>query len=73
MNRLLIILMLTGLIQASYTVGDTVTFSDQNVEKTTCYAGNGYFEGDIWKLVDWNAEYNGGNYNVIFIQFHASW
>jgi len=36
MNRLLIILMLTGLSLASYEVGDTVTLTDQNIDKTTC-------------------------------------
>ena len=73
MKKLLTILMITGLSLASYEPGDTVTLSDQNIEKYTCYAGNGYLEGDSWKLVDWNGEYNGDNYNVIFIQFHASW
>ena len=39
----------------------------------TCYAGNGYNNGDSWKLIDWNGAQNGGQYNVIYIEMHASW
>ena len=57
----------------AYNVGDLISESDQNITKTTCYAGNGYGSGDPWKLSDWNGAMNGGDYNVIFIQMHASW
>ena len=58
---------------AEYGIGDIVSTSDQNVSKTTCYAGNGYNVGDSWKLADWNGATNGGQYNVIFIDLAASW
>ena len=57
----------------AYNVGDLISESDQNITKTTCYAGNGYGSGDPWKLSDWNGAMNGGDYNVIFIAMHASW
>ena len=41
--------------------------------QATCYAGNEYDVPDDWKLADWNGAINGGNYNVIFIEMHATW
>ena len=58
---------------AVYNVGQTVSINDQNFERTTCYAGNGYEVDDIWTLGDWNGDLNGGTYNVTFIEMHASW
>ena len=58
---------------ASYNVGQTVSTSDQNVEKSTCYAGNEYDINDYWKLSDWNGATNGGDYKVIFIEMSATW
>ena len=69
----LIITMLSGLSMASYQEGQTVNFADQNIAKQTCYAGNEYDVPDDWKLADWNGAINGGNYNVIFIEMHATW
>ena len=73
MKKLLISTILLGLSMASYQVGQTVSSADQNITKPTCYAGNEYDVPDAWKLADWNGAINGGNYNVIFIQMHASW
>ena len=56
-----------------YDAGDIVSNSDQNIIKPTCYPGNGYAEGDNWKLADWNGATNGGHYNVIFIEMTATW
>ena len=56
-----------------YDVGDIVSEADQHITKPTCYAGNEYENGDSWKLADWNGATNGGNYNVIFIDMHATW
>ena len=56
-----------------YDVGDFVSDTHQNVTKSTCYAGNDYDVDDSWKLADWNAELNGGHYNVIFIEMTATW
>ena len=56
-----------------YSEGDIVSNTHQNITKSTCYAGNGYGNGDSWKLADWNGASNGGNYNVIFIDMSASW
>ena len=59
-NLLLAITLLMG----NYNVGQIISISDQNITKSTCYAGNGYDVGDSWKLLDWNGAENGGQYNV---------
>ena len=56
-----------------YNVGQVVSDSDQNVSKSTCFAGNDYIVNDNWKLADWNGMDNGGQYNVIFIEMSATW
>ena len=48
-------------------------YSHQNIEKSTCYAGNGYDVNQNWKLFDWNGANNGGTYNVIFMEMSATW
>ena len=56
-----------------YDVGDFISDTHQNLTKSTCYAGNGYENGDDWKLADWNGATNGGHYTVIFIDMAATW
>ena len=58
---------------AVYSVGDTVSESDQLTTYSTCYAGNGYGVNDNWSLADFNGALNGGSYNVIFIEMSATW
>ena len=64
---------LTFVFSATYDVGDTVSLTHQNITKETCFSGNGFSNGDIWKLADWNGAENGGQWNVIFIDMSASW
>jgi hypothetical protein len=68
-----IILLSAVLYSGYYQEGEYVSLEDQNITMTTCYAGNGYANGDSWKLSDWNGELNGGNHNVIIIIMAASW
>jgi len=70
---LILNLLIGSLFAGFYGVGDYVSTQDQNIEMTTCYPGNGYEDGDSWKLADWNGATNGGNYNVIYISMAASW
>ena len=70
---LVLTILLFSFAYSSYNVGQTVSTSDQNTSMQTCYAGNGYNNGDSWKLADWNGALNGGQYNVIYIEMHASW
>ena len=72
-RNIIISFMVLGLAYANYNVGDFISESDQNLTKSTCYAGNGYEVNDSWKLSDWNGALNGGNYSVIFIDMAATW
>ena len=72
-KNILIFIITINVAFGSYNVGQTVSTSDQNVTKTTCYAGNDYSVGDSWKLADFNGALNGGQYNVMFIPMHATW
>ena len=71
--RNIFVLILLSLSFAAYNVGQTVSDSDQNMIKSTCYSGNGYNVDDDWSLADWNGATNGGNYNVIFMELSATW
>jgi len=68
-----ILLVLLSFVFANYDVGEFISETDQNLTKSTCYAGNEYENGDDWKLADWNGSLNGGHYNVIFIEMSATW
>ena len=68
-----ILLVLLSFVFANYDVGEFISETDQNLTKSTCYAGNEYENGDNWKLLDWNGSLNGGHYNVIFIEMSATW
>jgi hypothetical protein len=72
-KKISILFLLFSFVFANYNVGDFISESDQNLTKSTCYAGNGYEVDDNWKLADWNGALNGGNYNVIFIEMSATW
>ena len=67
------ILSINFLYGLPYQEGEYVSEAHQNITQSTCYAGNGYEEGDIWKLADWNGALNGGNYNIIYVEMAASW
>ena len=64
---------LTIVYASTYGIGDIVSETDQNITKSTCYAGNDYDLGDSWKLADWNGATNGGHHTVIFIEMSATW
>ena len=68
-----ILLILLSFAFANYNVGEFISETDQNLTKSTCYAGNSYEVDDDWKLADWNGNINGGHYNVIFIEMSATW
>jgi len=70
---LMFILLSTFIFSGYYQEGEYVSEEHQNITMATCYAGNGYADGDSWKLADWNGVLNGGNHNVIVITMAASW
>ena len=59
---------------SSYSVGQTVSLSDQQNPLEVCngHEPNGETDGNM-TLYDYNGEYNGGAYYVIHIDMAASW
>ena len=73
---ILITIVSTSLVFSSYSVGQTVSVSDQQLTKEICYASDfdsGYNVGDNFSLYDLNGEYNGGTYHVMFFDMSATW
>ena len=77
MNRsIILILSFFSLSLCSYSVGQTVSVSDQQLSKEICYASDfdsGYNIGDNFSLYDLNGDYNGGQYHVMFFDMSATW
>ena len=73
MKKVILFTILSFSFSSVYDNGDLISTSHQNIEKSTCYAGNGYEVNDNWKLSDWNGEVNGGTYNVMFIEMSTTW
>ena len=72
-NILVYLIIFNFMCAAVYNEGDFISTADQNITKSTCYAGNEYEVNDNWKLADWNGATNGGMYTVIFIDMAATW
>ena len=73
MKKVILFTILSFSLASVYDEGDIISDSHQNIEKSTCYAGNGYEVNQDWKLADWNGEVNGGTYNVMFMEMSATW
>ena len=73
MKKIIIILMFLSYSFAVYNVGQTVSISDQNVVLDLCDQTTEYNVGDEIRLADWNADLNGGEYHVIWLEMSASW
>lgn len=63
-----------SLVFGSYSEGQTVTISDQNIEFDMC-AGYNPDSNDqsTFKLADLNGDLNGGAYHVTWIDMAATW
>tara|TARA_Y100001960_G_scaffold284901_1_gene321033 strand:- start:611 stop:844 length:234 start_codon:yes stop_codon:yes gene_type:complete len=59
-----------------YNVGQTVSISDQQLSREVCHESqfsNEYQVGDSFSLYDFNGDYNGGEYHVMFFDMSATW
>ena len=73
MRKYILMIILFAISLSYYEIGEDISISDQELSKSTCWAGNGYDVNDEWKIADWNGDLNGGNYNVIFLEMSATW
>ena len=65
--------LITSLISfgfSAYSVGQTVSSTDQNTNFDVCF---GEYESNTLSLADFNGALNGGSYKVIHIDMAASW
>jgi hypothetical protein len=61
---------------SSYSVGQTISISDQQLTREVCYSSDfdsEYSIGDDFSLYDLNGQYNGGEYHVVFVDMSATW
>jgi len=59
---------------ALYSVGQTVSISDQQLSLSICNGHEPNEENDgVMSLYDYNGDFNGGKYYVIHIDMAASW
>ena len=74
LNKFLVLISFISLSFASYSVGQTVSISDQQANLTVCNGlePNGETDGSM-TLYDYNGDYNGGAYYVFHIDMAASW
>ena len=73
-KKILVSFIFMSLTFAVYNVGQTVSYSDQNVTVNVCDQTSEYSVGDPIKLADWNGASNSsGDYYVIWLEMSASW
>ena len=56
-----------------YSVGDTLSFEDQNLEYNVCHSDGNYEIGDSFSFFNCNGAVNGGDYKVSLISMNATW
>ena len=56
-----------------YSVGDTISIIDQNIEFNVCHSDGHYELGENFSMSDLNGLTNGGEYKVTLISMNATW
>ena len=56
-----------------YSVGDTISIIDQNIEFNVCHGDENYNVGENFSLANLNGLTNGGEYKVTLISMNATW
>ena len=56
---------------SGYSIGDTISPEDQNIDFGYCYPGNQV--GNSFSFAQHNGDLNGGNYQILMIEVSASW
>ena len=65
--------LVTVVFSQTYCAGDQISVSDQNIEHVVGAGTDDYSTGSIFKLADFNGDFNGGDYSIVFIDMSASW
>ena len=56
-----------------YSIGDTLSFEDQNLLFPVCNGSGNYSTGDTFSFSDLNGDLNGGDYKITIISMNATW
>ena len=56
-----------------YTIGETLSEEDQNIEFPVCNGSGDYSTGDYFSFSDLNGDLNGGDYKITIISMNATW
>tara|TARA_B110000438_G_scaffold298523_1_gene346946 strand:+ start:972 stop:1205 length:234 start_codon:yes stop_codon:yes gene_type:complete len=75
-KNIILILSIFSFSFCSYSVGQTVSLSDQQLTRQVCNSSDfsdEYQVGDSFSLYDLNGDYNGGEYHVFFFDLSATW
>ena len=56
-----------------YSVGETLSEEDQNIEFPVCNGSGDYSTGDFFSFSDLNGDLNGGDYKITIISMNATW
>ena len=59
--------------RTTYSIGDTLSFEDQNTSYDVCNGSGNYETGDSFSFVDLNGDQNGGNYKITLVSMNATW
>ena len=70
MHRILIFTISISFLLSNYSIGDTISLEDQNIEYDICH---GDYEADKIKLSDFNGNINGANFMVTGFLIQATW
>ena len=74
LNKILLMLSILSFSFSAYSVGQTVSISDQQITLDVCNGvePNGETDGEM-TMYDYNGAVNGGSYYVFHIDMAASW
>ena len=56
-----------------YSIGDTLSFEDQNTNYDVCNGSGNYETGDSFSFIDLNGAENGGDYKITLLSMNATW
>ena len=56
-----------------YSVGETLSEEDQNINFQVCNGSGDYSTGDNFSFADLNGNLNGGEYKISIISMNATW
>jgi len=70
MHRILIFTISISFLLSNYSIGDTISLEDQQVQHEICY---GEYQNDAYSIGDANHTINDGKKQITIMKLSASW